>query len=158
MAASNVRLFVTCDGTPHMCAHIRAVPAQMDEQGRYVLDKPGTWYIYTIYNDEKIRIELTWTRTRGWKVWGIYKRLVTVVPEKRRLLVSVHTYPLGCYRVLDVRDTWQDGRKRFILDKPGLWDIMRIANYKTYRTCLYVHEDGTWEFVDDADGFSVLTE
>ena len=43
MAASNVRLFVKCDGTPDMCAHIHAVPAQMDEQGRYVLDKPGIW-------------------------------------------------------------------------------------------------------------------
>jgi uncharacterized protein YjhX (UPF0386 family) len=157
MAASNVRLFVKCKGTPNECARIIAEPAQMDEQGRFILKRRGVWRLYAIYNDTKVQANLIWQRDT-WKLLGIHRDVFEVTPKGKALLVSTHGQPLGCCRILDIHRAWLDSQRRFIINESGDWEISRIENYKVYCTRLYVRPDGSWEFVDTPEGFEVLTE
>jgi len=157
MAASNVRLFVKCDGTPDACRRIIAEPAEQDEQGRYILDRPGVWHLYAIHNNAKVRSYLIWEHGT-WKVLGEHRALFQVVPKGEYLLVSSREHLLGCYRVLDIKDAWKDNQGRFVINAPGAWEISRIESYKMYTTRLCVWDDGSWTFIDDPEGFMIVRE
>ena len=161
MVVSRACLFVDYPGWPASCSRITAEPAKKDSDGRFILEKPGVWHLYALTFDNgtrrTVRAYLIWEEDGTWTLLGLQRHYFEVSPEGTCLVVSISEYPLGCYRILEVEYAQRDNLGRFIIDKPGAWEISAIEGYNVYETRLCVYEDGTWDFVDEAEGFTILT-
>ena len=155
---NSVQLFVTCRGYPLTCERIIAEPAQQDEYGRFILDKPGVWRLYARYDQKTIRAYIFWEEDGTWTLFGQYRQYFEVTPEESQLLVVTHAQPLGCYRLINLRYAKQDIQGRLVIDEPGAWEIAVAEGGDVYQTRLCVWDDGSWTFVDNDEGVAVLTE